>query len=70
MVVLSVLMNDGTAAQLTELSQYLPASIELWGGGTALGTAECPALPARLRLFGSLAEFDQAILLMTSRQPH
>jgi len=69
-VVLSVLMNDGTAAQLAELSQYLPASIELWGGGTALGAAECPALPARLRQLGSLAEFDQAILLMTSRQPH
>jgi methanogenic corrinoid protein MtbC1 len=66
-VVLSALVHETSASQLAELAQFLPDSIDLWAGGTALERVPPEAAPARLRLLPDLASFDQEVALLAAR---
>ena len=66
-VVLSVLMHEGSLAQLAELAQFLPESIDLWAGGGAVERASRETLAGRLKLIPDLGSFDQEVSLLASR---
>lgn len=72
-VTLSVLMSDTGSALLDELgllAQFLPESIELWAGGSALGMLGPESLPARLRYMPDLGAFEREITLLSARVPN
>jgi DNA-binding transcriptional MerR regulator len=72
-VVLSLVMSADPGvitAELSQLAQFLPERIELWGGGTALERLAPGSVPERLRHMSGLDTFDQEISLLTARLAH
>jgi DNA-binding transcriptional MerR regulator/methylmalonyl-CoA mutase cobalamin-binding subunit len=63
---------NSTAAldELARLAEFLPAQIELWGGGLALQGADSRRLPARLKVLKDLGAFEREITLLAARVEH
>jgi DNA-binding transcriptional MerR regulator/methylmalonyl-CoA mutase cobalamin-binding subunit len=63
---------NATAAldELARLAEFLPAQIELWGGGLALQSADSRRLPARLKVLKDLGAFEREITLLAARVGH
>jgi len=60
---------NATAAldELARLAEFLPAQIEIWGGGLALQSADSRRLPARLKVLKDLGAFEREITLLAAR---
>ena len=64
--------TNGTASldELARLAEFLPAQIELWGGGLVLQGADPRRLPARLKVLKDLGAFEREITLLAGRVGH
>lgn len=69
-VALSVVMSEDSDAVLDELHQlalHAPERIELWVGGNAIGRIDPTRMPARIRRFEDLQNFEQELALLAAR---
>ena len=72
-VAVSVATRENCAAaqdELARLADFLPAQVELWGGGLALSEADSRWLPARLKVLADLGAFEREITLLAARIGH